>query len=132
MIGAIPLLLLYAFMTLVANVAVSFILERIFLLFFGRWHCITHAQCATGSNVSRQGFCRHATGFLKVYCKLREKCLSVFVIVVGFNTHTHTHTHTYIYIYTLYIHRLMQSELDWACSARGREENCMQNFGRES
>ena len=55
---------------------------------------IAHAQCSAENDVSRQGFCRHAVALLSVYCKLREKCLSVFIIVIGF------HIYIYIYIYT--------------------------------
>jgi len=81
MSGAVPSLC--AFMALVTNDAVSFILQIIFDFVSGRCHCIAHAQCFNESNVTRQVLCRHAIAFLQVYWKLREKCLSVFIIVIG-------------------------------------------------
>ena len=81
MSGAVPLL--YALMALVTNVAVTFILKITFYSVSGRCHCIAHAQCVTEGNVTRQGLSRHAIAFLQVYCKSREKCLSVFVIVIS-------------------------------------------------
>ena len=81
MSGALPPF--YVFMALVTNAAVSFILEVIFDSVSGLCHCIAHAHFVTESNVTRHGLCRHAVGFLQVYCRLRENCLGVFVIVIG-------------------------------------------------
>ena len=75
MSGAVPLLLLYAFMALATNVAVSFVLERIFLLFPGAGIVLRMRSALPNVTCTVKGSVDTLLGFLKCMANCERSAL---------------------------------------------------------